>query len=144
MRDMTEKEILDFIAEFRWGTILAVDGDKPYAVEVSYASDDNYIYCGSRPGGRMAKSIKSNSNAAFKICDSDPEHKKWRAVIVEGAAERFTKKEDILYFTRLLAKKMGRPENSFDGLAEKIAENPEESNSIGIPLKVMSGVTNWP
>ncbi len=144
MREMTEKEIRDFISEWRWGTILAVDGNKPYAVEVSYASDDDYIYCGSRPGGRMAKSIKSNSNAAFKICDSDPEHKKWRAVIVEGIAERLVKKEDILFFTRMLAKKMGRSENSFDALAEKIASNPDESNSIRIPIKVMSGRTNWP
>jgi hypothetical protein len=39
---------------------------------------------------------------------------------------------------------MGRPENAFDSFAEKIASNPEESNSIRIPLKVMSGVTNWP
>ena len=144
MREMTEKEIQDFIVEWRWGTILAVEDNKPYAVEVAYASDDNYLYCGSRPGGRMAKSIKSNPNAAFKICDSDPEHKKWRAVIVEGVAERMTAKEDVLYFVRLLAKKMGRPEKAFDGFAEKIASNPEESNSIRIPLKVMSGVTNWP
>ena len=144
MREMTEKEILDFIAEWRWGTILAVEDNKPYAVEVSYASDDNYLYSGSRPVGRMAKSIKSNPNAAFKICDSDPEHKKWRAVIIEGIAERMTAKEDVLYFVRLLAKKMGRPENAFDSFAEKIASNPEESNSIRIPLKVMSGVTNWP
>lgn len=144
MRDMTEKEIRDLIAEWRWGSILAIDGNKPYAVEVSYASDENYLYCGSRPGGRMAKCIKSNPNAAFKICDSDPEHNKWRAVIVEGVAERLTHKEDILGFVRLLAKKMGRPENSFDGIAENIASNPEESNSIRIPLKVMSGKTNWP
>ena len=53
------------------------------------------------------------------------------------------KKENILFFTRLLAKKMGRPENFFDALAEKIASNPDESNSIKIPIKVMSGRTNW-
>ena len=144
MREMTEKEIRDFIVEWRWGTILAVEDNKPYAVEVSYATDDNHLYCGSRPGGRMAKCIKSNANAAFKICDSDPEHKKWRAVIIEGVAERLTNKEDILYFVRLLSKKMGRPENAFDALADKIAENPEESNSTKIPLKVMGGRTNWP
>lgn len=144
MRAMTEKEIRDFIVEWKWGTILAVEGDKPYAIEVSYASDDRYLYCGSRPGGRMARSIRSNPNAAFKICDSDPDHKRWRAVIIEGRAERMTAKEDILYFVRRLAKKLGYPETVFDGLAETIASNPEESNSIRIPLKVMSGVTNWP
>jgi len=144
MREMTEKEIRSFIAEWRWGMILAVDGNKPYAVEVSYASDDNYLYCGSRPGGRMAKCVKSNLNVAFKICDSDPNHMKWRAAIVEGKAERLTKKEDILVFLRLLSKKMGRPENAFDGMADRIAGNADESNSIRIPLKVMSGRTNLP
>lgn len=144
MRNMTEKEIRDFIAEWRWGTILAVEDNRPYAVEVSYASDANYLYCGSRPGGRMAKCIKNNPNAAFKICDSDPDHNKWRAAIVEGIAERMTVKKDILFFTRLLSKKMGHPENSFDGLAERIASNPEEANSIRIPIRIISGKTNWP
>ena len=143
MRAMTEKEIRDFIAEWRWGTIHAVDGNKPYGVEVAYASDDDYLYCGSKPGGRMAQCIKSNPNIAFKLCDSDPEHKKWRAAIIEGVAERITNKDDILFFVRLLAKKMGRPEKSFDALADKIAENPDDSNSIRLPLKVMGGRTNW-
>jgi nitroimidazol reductase NimA-like FMN-containing flavoprotein (pyridoxamine 5'-phosphate oxidase superfamily) len=143
MREMTEKEIRDFIAEWRWGTIHAIDGDKPYGIEVAYASDDDYLYCGSQPGGRMAKCIKSNPKIAFKICDSDPDHKKWRAAIIEGVAERLTNKEDILSFVRLLAKKMGRPENAFDALADKIAANPEESNAIRMPLTIMGGRTNW-
>ena len=143
MRAMTEKEIRDFIAEWRWGTIHGVDGNKPYGVEVAYASDDDYLYCGSKPGGRMAQCIKSNPNIAFKLCDSDPEHKKWRAAIIEGVAERMTNKDDILFFVRLLAKKMGRPETSFDALADKIAENPDDSNSIRLPLKIMGGRTNW-
>ena len=143
MREMTEKEIRAFIAEWRWGTIHAVDGNKPYGVEVAYASDDDYLYCGSKPGGRMAQCIKSNPNIAFKLCDSDPEHKKWRAAIIEGVAERITNKDDILFFVRLLAKKMGRPETSFDALADKIAKNPDDSNSIRLPLKVMGGRTNW-
>jgi len=92
MREMSRKEMLDFIAEWRWGTVIGVEGDRPYAIEVAYASDDAYLYCGSRPGGRMAQCIKANANAAFKICDSDPEHRKWRAVIVEGKAERLTGK----------------------------------------------------
>jgi len=143
MREMTEKEIRDFISEWRWRTIHAIDGDKPYGVEVAYASDDNYLYCGSQPGGRMATFIKLNPKIAFKICDSDPDHKKWRAAIIEGAAERLTNKEDILAFVRLLAKKMGRPENAFDALADKIAANPEESNAIRIPLTIIGGRTNW-
>jgi len=144
MREMSRKEMLDFIAEWKWGTVIGVEGDRPYAIEVAYASDDTYLYCGSRPGGRMAQCIKTNANAAFKICDSDPDHRKWRAVIVEGKAERLTEKKDVLYFVRLLAKKMGRPEHSFDALADKITLHPETSNTLRLPLTVISGKTNWP
>jgi nitroimidazol reductase NimA-like FMN-containing flavoprotein (pyridoxamine 5'-phosphate oxidase superfamily) len=91
----------------------------------------------------MAQCIKANANAAFKICDSDPDHRKWRAVIVEGKAERLTEKKDVLYFVRLLAKKMGRPEHSFDALADKITLHPETSNTLRMPIKVISGRTNW-
>ena len=143
MRDMTEQEILDFIKEWRWGTILAVEGDKPYGVEVSYASDDDYIYCGTRPGGRMADCIRANRNTAFKICDSDAEHKKWRAVIVEGVSEKIATKEEMLVFLKLLAKKFGRPEDTFNHMADKTPEEYEQSNTMRIPLKVISGKTNW-
>jgi nitroimidazol reductase NimA-like FMN-containing flavoprotein (pyridoxamine 5'-phosphate oxidase superfamily) len=142
MREMSKKEMLDFIAQWKWGTLIGSEGNKPYAIELAYASDDAYLYCGSKPGGRMAECIKANDNAAFKICDSDPDHKKWRAVIVEGKAERLTEKKDVLYFVRLLAKKMGRPEHAFDALADKIAGHPETSNTLRIPIKVISGRTN--
>ena len=82
MRDMTEKEIKDFIEEWTWGTLIGVEGDKPYAIENTYASDDKYIYCGSMPGGRMARCVKNNSNVAYKICDSDKSYRKWRALII--------------------------------------------------------------
>ena len=57
MRAMTEKEIRSFIAEWTWGTLIAVEGSRPYAVELSYGSDADYIYCGSMPGGRMAQCV---------------------------------------------------------------------------------------
>ena len=55
MRAMTEKEIRDFIEEWTWGTLIGVEGDQPYAVENTYATDGNNIYCGSMPGGKMAR-----------------------------------------------------------------------------------------
>ena len=39
MRDMTQTEIIDFIKYFTWGTLIGVEGDKPYAVELSYGFD---------------------------------------------------------------------------------------------------------
>lgn len=139
MRDMTEKEIKDFIEDWTWGTLIGVEGDKPYAIENTYATDDTYVYCGSMPGGRMAQCIKQNPNVAYKICNSDKSYREWKAVIIEGKAERLTKKDDLLFFVRLLAKKMGVPENKFDPMAEKMAANPDKSNCVRIPMTVCGG-----
>jgi len=43
MRDMQHTEIIDFIRYFTWGTLIGVEGDKPYAVELSYGFDGAYI-----------------------------------------------------------------------------------------------------
>jgi nitroimidazol reductase NimA-like FMN-containing flavoprotein (pyridoxamine 5'-phosphate oxidase superfamily) len=138
-RKMSEKETRDFIEQGTWGTLIAVEGDKPYAVENTYASDAKYIYCGSKPGGRMARCIRKNPNVAYKICATDKRTRKWKAVIIEGKAERLTRKEDILTPLRLVAKKAGFREKQFDPIAERMAKNPEKANFIRIPLKVIGG-----
>jgi len=140
MPKMTEKEIKDFIEEWAWGTLVAIDGDKPYAIEVAFASDGKYIYCGSKPGGRMARCVKKNPNVAFKICDTDKKTLNWRAVIIEGKAERLTKKEDILASLRRIAKKVGMPETQLDPIADRVAVKPEKANFLKIPLKVVGGM----
>ena len=33
------------------GTLIAIDNDRPYAIELSYATDGEFIYCGSMPAG---------------------------------------------------------------------------------------------
>jgi len=146
MKVLSEKEIRDFIEEWTWGTILAVDGDKPYAIEVSYGSDGTHIYCGSRPDGIMAKCIKKNQNIIFKVCDADRYYPSWRAVSVFGKAERLTKREDILYGMRTIAKrviytakKTVRTEEEFEKIGEMLAANPDTSSAIRIPIENFSG-----
>ena len=135
---MTEKEIRDFIKTWTWGTLIAVDGNRPYAVELSYGTDGEFIHCGSMPGGRMAACIRSNPQVVFKICDADWSYSKWRAVIIEGTAERLTKYEDILNSVRCIARQRKLPENAFDSIARRVADDAE-SNSIRIPVKVFGG-----
>jgi nitroimidazol reductase NimA-like FMN-containing flavoprotein (pyridoxamine 5'-phosphate oxidase superfamily) len=138
-RKMSGKEIKDFIEQGTWGTLIAVEGDKPYAVENTYASDGKYIYCGSMPGGRMARCIRKSPKVAYKICATDKKTRKWKAVIIEGKAERLTRKEDILIPIRLIAKKAGFREKQLDPIAEKMAAHSDKSNFIRIPLKVIGG-----
>jgi nitroimidazol reductase NimA-like FMN-containing flavoprotein (pyridoxamine 5'-phosphate oxidase superfamily) len=138
MRSMTENEIRSFIAEWTWGTLIAVEGNRPYAIELSYGSDGDFIYCGSMPGGRMAQCVKSNQQVVFKICDSDRSYSFWRAVIIEAEAEQLTRYDDILYSVRCIARQRGFPEGAFDSIARRVADDPE-SNSLRIPIKVIGG-----
>jgi nitroimidazol reductase NimA-like FMN-containing flavoprotein (pyridoxamine 5'-phosphate oxidase superfamily) len=141
MRPMTRDEIIEFIKHYTWGTLIGVEpGGKPYAVELSYGFDGTYIYCGSRPGGRMARCIQSNPQAAFKICDSDRSYSRYTAVIVEAAAERLTSRADILSSVRSIARQRGLNERAFDGVVDHVANNPA-SNSLRIPITTISGVT---
>ncbi len=139
MRDMTNDEIMEFIKTWTWGTLIGVEGDKPYAVELSYGTDGKYIYCGSKPGGRMAQCIINNSNAVFKICECGWDYARYKAVIVEGTAERLTEHEDILSSVRHIAKQRKLNEHAFDNIAQHVTDSPA-SNSIRIKIKNIGGV----
>ena len=141
MRHMSREEIIDFIKHYTWGTLIGVEPDgRPYAVELSYGFDGACIYCGSRPGGRMARCIKNNQPVAFKICDSDRSYSRYTAVIVEAQAERLTSRDDILNSVRSIARQRGLNEHAFDGVVDHVAGNPE-CNSLRIPIAAISGVT---
>lgn len=139
MRNMTKSEIMDFVKYWTWGTLIAVEDHRPYAIELSYGTDGSFIYCGSRPGGRMARCIMKNPYVAFKICDSDRSYSRWRAVLIEGKAERLTSYEDILYSVRCIARQRGLNEQTFDAIAKRLFLHPE-SNSLRIPLQNISGI----
>ena len=140
MRHMSLDEIIEFIKHYTWGTLIGIEPDgKPYAVELSYGFDGTYIYCGSRPGGRMARCIKNNQQAAFKICESDRSYSRYTAVIVEAKAERLTGRADILASVRCIARQRGLNERAFDGVVDHVAGNAE-SNSLRIPVTTVSGV----
>ena len=139
MRDMTRKEIDQLINEWTWGTLLVVDENKPYGVEVAYYTDGEYIYMISSPVGRTAKCFTKNPNVAFKICDTDLKFKRWMAVIVEGKIEKVIRKEDIVKAFSLLAKRMGRRENHYNEVAEKHSNNPEKSPVHRIRIETVGG-----
>jgi len=127
MRTMPEKEIKKFLEDWTWGTLIAVDGDRPYAIELSYATDGEYIYCGSMPGGRMARCIKDNARAVFKVCDSTKDPSRFRAVIVEGPVKKLTEKDEIVRGLRVLYNKLGMPESRIEPRAAQLTASRESS-----------------
>ena len=140
MRSIPENEIRQFLDEWTWGTLIAVDGDKPYAIELSYATDGEYIYCGSMPGGRMSQCVKDNSNAIFKVCDCPKDTSIFRAVIVEGQVKKLTKREEIIKGLRVLYRKLGIPESRIEPRANQLsARNVEECSFYRISMKDLGG-----
>ena len=140
MRSIPESEIRQFLDEWTWGTLIAVDGDKPYAIELSYATDGEYIYCGSMPGGRMSRCVKDNSNAIFKVCDCPKDTSIFRAVIVEGQVKKLTKRGEIIKGLRVLYRKLGIPESRIEPRANQLsARSAEECSFYRISMKDLGG-----
>jgi nitroimidazol reductase NimA-like FMN-containing flavoprotein (pyridoxamine 5'-phosphate oxidase superfamily) len=138
MKNMSEKEIRKFLDEWTWGTLIAIDNDKPYAIELSYATDGEFIYCGSMPGGRMARCIQDNANVIFKVCDCSKDTSRFRAVIVEGQVKKLTQKDDILKGLRVLYKKLGLPESRIEPRAAQLTAS-RESSFYRIAIKELGG-----
>jgi len=127
MKELPKKEMAKILKERKWGTLMGVDGKKPYGVEVAYTMLGKYLYVIFNPAGRMARCFRKNKNAAFKVCTADNELADWQAVIVEGAIERVTIPADIKRAFRELARKLGYDENLYEKMAEKYAANPKIS-----------------
>ncbi len=127
MKELPKKEMAKILKERKWGTLMGVDGKKPYGVEVAYTCIGKYLYVIFNPAGRMARCFRKNKNAAFKVCTADNELADWKAVIVEGAIERVTIPADIKRAFRELARKLGYDENLYEKMAEKYAANPKIS-----------------
>ncbi len=75
MKTLSENEIRQLMDEMRWGTLIAIDDGQPYAIETSFATDSEFLYTGSKFGGRMNKCIEKNPTVTFKICDSTKDAK---------------------------------------------------------------------
>ena len=127
MKVLPKKEIAKILKERKWGTLMGVDGKKPYGVEVAYTVLGKYLYVIFNPAGRMARCFKKNKNAAFKLCTADNELASWEAVIVEGTMERVMVPADIRRAFRELALKLGYDENLYEKMSQKYAANPKIS-----------------
>jgi nitroimidazol reductase NimA-like FMN-containing flavoprotein (pyridoxamine 5'-phosphate oxidase superfamily) len=139
MRSLSETEIRKFLDEWTWGTLIAIEGDKPYAIELSYATDGEHIYCGSMPDGRMSRCVKDNANVAFKVCDSSKDTSKFRAVIAEGQVKKLTQRDEIIKGLHVLYKKLGLPESRIEPRADQLIAKTPASSFYRIAIKELGG-----
>jgi nitroimidazol reductase NimA-like FMN-containing flavoprotein (pyridoxamine 5'-phosphate oxidase superfamily) len=139
MKILQKKKILQILKERKWGTLMGVDGKKPYGVEVAYTLLGKYLYVIFNPAGRMARCFGKNKNAAFKICTADSDITSWEAVLVEGTMERVVDPASIKQAFRALSQKLGYDKNLYDKMAEKYAANPKHSPVHRILINIAGG-----
>ena len=139
MRSLSESEINQFLKEWTWGTLIAIEDDKPYAIELSYATDGKYIYCGSMPGGRMSRCVQDNTNVVFKVCESSKDTSTFRSVIVEGTVKKLTQREEIVSGLRVLYKKLGLPDSRIEPRADQLTAQVPASSFYRIKIKELGG-----
>jgi len=139
-QSITEPEIRKLMNDQIWGTLIAVDEGKPYAVETSFAIDDQYLYTGTKRGGRMNRCIQKNQAVSFKICDGDHRGHNYRAAIVESRAEILSSREDILYCLKIIYQKLGRSIEDIEKRADMFAADEGSLRLYRMPLTNLGGV----
>lgn len=137
---ISEQEIRKLMDDEKWGTLIAIDDGHPYAVETSFAVDDNYLYTGTKLGGRMNSCLEKNPAAAFKICEGDHRGHNYRAAIVESKAEILKKKEDILYCLKIIFEKLGMSTENLDEKADNYAAGKAALSLYRLPITKQSGI----
>ena len=142
MKNLSEDEIRQLMDEIVWGTLIALDDKQPYAIETSFATDDRFLYTGSKCGGRMNKCIEKNSTVTFKICDSTRDAKLFRAAIVESEAKILTERDEIMQCLRAIYKKLGLPESRIEERADKITARTGSLSLYRMPLEKLGGVAS--
>ena len=139
MQDLTPSEINQLLVKCDWGTLMAVDGDKPYGVEVSHFIDEEAVYLIINPAGKIAGCISRNPNVAYKVCKADLPTQRWSAATLEGKIERLKEPRKIYECFLKLAKRLNRDTEKYEKLGKQFSENPDRSPVYFIPIKNISG-----
>jgi len=139
MQDITPDEIKILIDKCDWGTLMVVDSDKPYGVEVSHFVHNGAIYLIINPGGRTAGCIARNPNVAYKVCKADLPTQRWSAGTVEGRIERLTDPDRIYECFLTLARRLNRDMDKYKKLGKQFSEKSANSPVYYLPIENISG-----
>lgn len=147
MRKMKENEIDALLDDFGWATLCMVDRDlKPYAIEFSYFLEHGNI-CGLvHPRGKAAECLSFTSSVCVKICDSDAQCKKYRAVSCFGIAsfEKLTNPEDVAGAWDKLEEQLKLTNGEYRGYKERYLKTGKSLPLLRIMVSERTGVTSSP
>ncbi len=137
---ISDQEIRKLMDDENWGTLIGIDDGQPYAVETSYAVDDNYLYTGTKCGGRMNTCLEKNPAASFKICDGDHRGHNYRAAIVESKVEILKSREDIIYCLKIIFEKLGLSTDKVEERADAYVSGKGSLSLYRLPITKQSGI----
>ena len=135
--EMEKNEIENLLNELYEGTLMLVDGDKPYGIVCWYCFDGKDIWLGILPKGRKFDCIRKNSNAAFMVFKTSGEG--WCSVLAEGKIEQVRDREGIFCGLKLASEKYKMPQEVLESQLEKFTKAPDKSMTFRIKVELLSG-----
>jgi nitroimidazol reductase NimA-like FMN-containing flavoprotein (pyridoxamine 5'-phosphate oxidase superfamily) len=143
IKDLSRKEVDDFLKSQKVGLLTLAGDRKPYAVPLAYSYDNGIIYLTMRPIGRKMEHISKNRSACFVVfwmpADFGLTNMKWTSVICEGELEQITDRDGVTTAVRAGERHMGLPEGSWDRLIEGTMQNPSQSGFWKIMVQAVGG-----
>jgi len=147
MRKMKDNEIDALLEGFGWATLCMVDPDaRPYAIEFSYFLENGDI-CGLvHPRGKTAKCLALTQAVCVKICDSDGQCKRYRAVSCFGIAafEKLTNSDEVARAWDKLEEQLRLTNGEYSGYKKHYLETGKSLPLLRIMVSERTGVTSSP
>ena len=139
MLDLKNHEIHELLERCDWGTLLVVDGNKPYGIEVSHYVGDGKLYFIINPRGKAGRCMEKNPHVAYKVCKAHLPQQQWSAATVEGTVEQVGEPQAIRDAFMKLAERLNRDRERYKQLGEKFSQKGEASPVYYLPIVIVSG-----
>lgn len=139
MLDLTPDEMYSLLEKCDWGTLLVVDGKKPYGIEVSHYVSEGKIYFIINPRGKAGRCMGKNPRVAYKVCKAHLPQQRWSAATVEGKVEQVREPQAIRDAFMMLAERLDRDRDRYKQLGEKFSAPGEVSPVYSLPIENLSG-----
>jgi nitroimidazol reductase NimA-like FMN-containing flavoprotein (pyridoxamine 5'-phosphate oxidase superfamily) len=139
MLDLKNDEICELLERCDWGTLLVVDGNKPYGIEVSHYVSEGKIYFIINPRGKAGRCMEKNPQVAYKVCKAHLPQQRWSAATVEGRVEQVREPREIRDAFMKLAERLDRDRDRYKKLGEKFSAPGESSPVYFLPITAVTG-----
>ena len=147
MRKMKDNEIDALLEGFGWATLCMVDPDcRPYAIEFSYFLENGDL-CGLvHPRGKTAECLTSTQAVCVKICDSDAQCRRYRAVSCFGIAafEKLTNPADVARAWDKLEEQLRLKNGEYSSYKERYLSSGKSLPLLRVMVSERTGVISSP